>query len=419
MFSKIKNRLNMPGQYLLSFVQWTLLGTLVGLIGGAIGSAFSHAISFACTLRAQEGWLLYFLPLGGIIIAGIYALCRVKGSNTNTVFETVRDEKEVPILLAPAVFVATVITQLFGGSAGREGAALQIGGSIATLLGKIIKIDEKKRHILIMCGMSALFSAMFGTPIGACIFAVEVSSVGRLYTAAMYPCIVSSVSAKMVATYLSVKPEQYHVGEIPPLGINTLLSTFAIGLAAAVVSIVFCIVMHKTHEISKKLIKNRYLRPIVGGALVIGLTLLVGNTDYNGSGAHVIEGIFEGEAVAPEAFALKILFTAITMSTGYKGGEIVPTMFIGATLGGTVASLVGLSTPLGAAIGIAAVFCGVTNCPIAAIVLSVEMFGAQGAIYYMLAALISYHLSGRFSLYSGQRIKYSKLDDSKISQITA
>ncbi len=404
----------MPAKYILVFLFWSALGILMGAIGGAIGALFSHTLEFVTSFRGEHGWIVYLLPVGGLAIAALYALCKLSGANTNTVFETVRDEKQVPFLLAPAVFVGTVITHFLGGSAGREGAALQIGGSVASLLGRIIRIDERRRHILTMCGMSALFSALFGTPVGACIFAVEVASAGRLYTAAMYPCCVSSVVAHLVASHLGVPPEGYNVGAVPALGVKTLVGATLIGIAAAVVSIVFCTVMHKTHHFFRQYVKNKYLRAALGGALVVALTLIVGTNDYNGSGVHIIAGIFEGESVVPWAFALKIVFTAITMSSGYKGGEIVPTMFIGATLGGTLASLVGLSTPLGAAIGIAALFCGVTNCPITAIVLSVEMFGAEGAVYYLTASLISYLLSGQYSLYSGQRIVYSKLDDTKI-----
>ncbi len=418
MKEKIKDLFDKPTKYVLVFLLWSALGTLMGVIGGAVGALFSHTLEFVTELRGEHSWFIYLLPVGGLLIAGLYALCKLSGANTNTVFETVRDEKQVPYLLAPAVFVGTAITHLLGGSAGREGAALQIGGSVASLLGRIIRIDERRRHILTMCGMSALFSALFGTPVGACIFAVEVASAGRLYTAAMFPCCASSVVAYTLATMLGVKPEHYGVGDIPALGASTLGSAALIGIAGAVVSIIFCIAMHKTHHYAKKFIPNKYLRVAVGGAIIVLLTLLIGTNDYNGSGVHIIAGIFEGESVRYEAFALKILFTAITMGVGYKGGEIVPTMFIGATLGATIASLIGLSVPLGAAMGIAALFCGVTNCPITAVVLSLEMFGAEGAIYYLTAALISYLLSGQYSLYSGQRIVYSKLDDTKIPKNT-
>lgn len=414
MKEKIKAFLDMPLKYIFVFVFWSVLGSFMGLVGGAVGALFAHGLEFVTHIREGNSWLLYLLPIGGLLIAVIYGVSKLSGSNTNTVFETVRDEKQVPFLLAPAVFAGTLITHLFGGSAGREGAALQIGGSIASLIGKIIKINERRRHILVMCGMSALFSAVFGTPVGACIFAIEVASAGRLYTAAMYPCCVSSVIAHLVAIWLNVAPERFEVGAIPELAVSTVGYSALIGIAAAAVSIVFCLAMHKTHHLFKKLLPNKYIRTVVGGGIVILLTLIVGTQYYNGSGAHIIAGIFEGESVPYVAFLLKIIFTAVTMGSGYKGGEIVPTMFIGATLGATVATFVGFSAPFGAAMGIAALFCGVTNCPIAAIVLSVEMFGAEGAVYYLVAALISYLLSGQYSLYSGQKIVYSKLDDTKI-----
>lgn len=413
-FEDIESKAKNAVYYVELFVFWLIFGSLMGALGGAIGALFSKTLAVVTDLRMSHGFMLYLLPVAGVIIKAIYSLCHTVGSNTNTVFETVRDEKEVSLLLAPAVFAGTVLTQLCGGSAGREGAALQIGGSLAALMGRTIRITDKQRHILTMCGMSALFSAMFGTPVGACIFAVEVASVGRLYTAAMFPCMVSSTAAYAVATLLGVTPEHYEVGTIPSLTFESAGHTALVALAVAVVAIVFCTVMHKTHHAFKTLIKNRYLRVIIGGSLVVGLTLLLGTTDYNGSGTHIIEGIFEGHAIRPEAFLLKIIFTAITMGCGYKGGEIVPTLFIGATLGGTVASFIGMSIPFGAALGMAAMFGGVTNCPITAIVIAVELFGSEGIIFYMMAVLAVYLLSGSFSLYSGQRFLFSRLNDEPI-----
>lgn len=397
--------------YAKFFIFWLAAGGLTGVIGGAIGAIFSKTLSAASGFRSEHTFMLFMLPAAGIVIKLIYRLCGTVGSNTNTVFETVRDEKEVSVLLAPAVFGATVLTQLCGGSAGREGAALQIGGSLAALIGRAVRITEKQRHILMMCGMSALFSAMFGTPVGACIFAVEVVSVGRLYTAAMYPCMVSSIAAYGTALLLGVVPEHYEVGTLPEPGLNAMWQTAQIAILAAAVSILFCSVMHGAHRIFRQVIKNRYIRVAVGGLLIIGMTLIVGSGDYNGSGTDVIERIFEGGSVRPEAFMMKILFTAVTMGSGYKGGEIVPTLFIGASLGCTTASLIGINTAFGAALGMAAMFGGVTNCPITAILIAVELFGGGGVIYYMVAVLITYLLSGSFSLYSGQRIMFSKLDD--------
>lgn len=401
--------------YIEAFLRWGFLGLVVGGVGGVIGAAFSKAVAYATALRGEHGWLLYLLPAGGLAIVGLYKLCRVSGVGTNEVFEGVRAEKGVSVLLAPAIFLGTVITHLLGGSAGREGAALQLGGSVATLFGKVFRLNENDRHILTMCGMSAVFAAVFGTPMAACVFAVEVVSVGRFCTAALFPCIVSSASAYGTALLLGVQPERFLVETVPGFTPDTVWRVFAVAVICAVVSMLFCWAMHTGARLFKRFFKNVFLRVAVGGVIVILLSLLVGTTDYNGGGMNVIERVFVEGEVRPEAFLLKILFTAITIGAGYKGGEIVPTLFIGATLGGTAALLIGLSPAFGAAVGMAALFCGVTNCPLATVLLSIELFGGDGALFYMLAAFTSFLFSGYFSLYSGQHIVFSKLGEEEIN----
>ncbi len=395
--------------YVAAFLRWLLLGGVVGVAGGAVGAAFSKAVTFVNDLRGANGWLLYLLPLGGLLIVGLYKLCRVSDVGTNEVFESVRDRKAVSFLLAPAVFLGTVVTHLCGGSAGREGAALQIGGSVATLFGRLFRLNEQDRHILTLCGMSAVFSAVFGTPMAACVFAVEVVSVGRFCSAALFPCMVASSSAFGIALLCGVSPERLPVETVPAFSADLLWKMLAVAVAGALVSILFCWAMHTGAHLFKRFFPNAWLRVVVGGAVVIALSLLLGTTNYNGSGMAVIERVFEHGAARPEAFLLKIVFTAITIGAGFKGGEIVPTMFIGATLGGALALLIGLDPAFGAALGIAALFCGVTNCPLATVLLSIELFGGEGALFYMIVAFVSFLLSGRFSLYSSQHLLFSKL----------
>ncbi|MGN0479393.1 MAG: chloride channel protein [Hominenteromicrobium sp.] len=401
--------------YIAAFLRWSVLGLIVGGCGGLVGAAFSKAVAYATTLRGENGWLLWLLPAGGLVIVGLYKLCHVSGVGTNEVFEGVRAEKGVSVWLAPAIFLGTVITHLFGGSAGREGAALQLGGSVATLFGRVFRLNERDRHILTMCGMSAVFAAVFGTPMAACVFAVEVVSVGRFCTAALFPCIVSSASAYGVAQLLGVAPERFLVENAPGLELGALWRVIVVAIVCAVVSMLFCWAMHMGAKLFKRFFKNEFLRVAVGGAVIIVLSLLVGTTDYNGGGMDVIERVFEEGTVRPEAFLLKILFTAITIGAGFKGGEIVPTLFIGATLGGAVSLLIGLNPAFGAAVGMAALFCGVTNCPMTTVLLSIELFGAGGALFYMLAAFISFLFSGYFSLYSGQHIVFSKLHEEEVN----
>ena len=394
--------------YLLLFLRWLILGIILGLVGGLIGVLFSKAIGMVTQLRGEHNWLVFLLPLGGLATVAVYKLCRIDGVGTNHVFESVRGEKSVSFLLAPAVFACSCITHLCGGSAGREGAALQLGGSVASLLAKVFRLDEKTRHVITMCGMGAFFSAIFGTPLGAFVFAIEVVSVGHFCSTAIFPGLISSVIAFLVAHSLGAEAERFPLTAVPQLSLKTIALVLLLAVICALVSALFCYCLHYTSERFDKWFKNDFLKAAIGGALIVVLTMIVGSTDYNGGGVDVILRIFETGDVRYEAFALKIIFTAITVAAGFKGGEIIPTLFIGATLGGALGALIGLSPAFGAAIGIAALFCGVTNCPIATIILCIEMFGAEGSIYFALAAITSFLLSGYVSLYSSQKVVFSK-----------
>ena len=397
--------------YVSAFVKWTFFSLIVGVLGGAVGAVFSHLISYVTDVRMNNEWLIYLLPLGGVVIALIYRLLKVEHQGTNQVFEAVRSEKQVPFSLAPAITLGAGITHLLGGSAGKEGAALQLGGSIATVVGKVFRADNKDRHILTVSGMAAVFAAVFGTPMGAAVFAVEVVSVGYMSLSALYPSFASALVSYLVAVKLGVHPERFQVGAIPEISAGSIVKVTALAVVVAVVSIVFCLAMKHSHKAFEKYIRNPYIRAVVGGVAIIVMTLLIGTKDYNGSGLHIIEGIFHGEEVSKWAFLLKIIFTAVTIGSGFKGGEIVPTLFIGATLGFTMADAVGLPVALCAAVGMVALFASVTNCPIATVFLAVELFGAEGLLYYALAIFIAFVLSGYFSLYTGQKIVFSKIKE--------
>ena len=395
-------------QYILSFFKWTLIALITGGIGGGIGTAFRYAISCVTDVRMQNPWLCYLLPAGGVIIAFLYRVTKLSGhADTNLIINSVRSEEKVPILLAPVIFLSTVVTHLFGGSAGREGAALQLGGCIGSFIGRVVRLNEKDMPIALMCGMSGLFSALFGTPLTATVFAMEVISVGVIYYSAFLPCIVAALTAFGVTTLLGLSPAKYPLETVPALNIMNILTVGVIGVAAAVMSILFCISLEQTHKFAAGFFHNEYLRTAVGGTAIALLTLLLG-TRYNGIGGEVIAtAITKGEAL-PYDFILKMVFTVITIGFGYKGGEIIPTFFIGATLGATLSPLLGLPASFGAAVGLVALFCAVVNCPIASIILSIELFGSQGIIFFAVSLCVSYMLSGYYSLYSGQKIMYSK-----------
>lgn len=405
-----KKILNSIKLYGLSFLRWLVLGLAVGALCGVVGAAFARAIVYVTDLRGKLPWLLFLLPVGGLISVGLYRLCRVRGVGTNQVFESASSEKKVPLLLAPAIFIGSVISHLCGASAGREGAALQLGGSISAMLSKLLRLDEKTRHILTLSGMGAFFSAIFGTPLGACVFALEVVSVGKICSAAIFPALISSATAYGIAALLGVAPERFHITAMPGFSLSVLGRVLIIAVAGALVSMLFCKALHVGEKWFSRWFKYDWLKVLAGGALLVLLTLAVGTTDYNGGGINIIEQVFEGQ-VRYEAFLLKMLFTVITVAAGYKGGEIVPTFFIGATMGGSLALLLGLDPGFGAAVGMAALFCGVTNCPLATILVCMELFGAEGALFFALSAVVSFLLSGSASLYSSQSFLFSKLNE--------
>ncbi len=390
-------------------VKWIVFAIISGVLVGLVGVAFYYGMDFVTTCRGEHPYLLFLLPLGGLAIVGLYHLLHdEKDTGTNLVLSAIHSGDNIPLRMAPLIFISTLLTHLFGGSAGREGAALQLGGSIGNALGKVFRFDEKDQHIMIMAGMSAAFSALFGTPLAAAVFSMEVVSVGIMHYAALVPCVIASLVAHAIAVSCGATAESFLIGELPAFGLKTAVLVGILAILCAFVSILFCILLHETGHLYQKFLKNAYLRAFVGGCIVIALTLLVGDQTYNGTGMSLIFSCFETGAVFPLAFLLKMIFTAVTLGAGYKGGEIVPTFCIGAAFGCLFGSIVGLSPALCAAIGMGAVFCGVTNSPITALLICFELFGFEGMPYYLLAIALSYMMSGYYGLYSSQKIIYSK-----------
>ncbi len=396
--------------YIRIFAKWVIIAGITGIIGGLIGTAFSYCISFANQISSNNWWVILLMPLGGLLIVSMYKLCKIENDpGTNLVIDSIRTKNYTPWIISPLIFVSTVITHLVGGSAGREGAALQLGGSIGSVVGRSLRLDEKDMHIAIMCGMSGVFSSLFCTPITAAFFALEVISVGVAYYSALVPCLVSSIVSYFIATHLGVEPLRFNIeGFIPELSFLAIAQVAGLAAACAVISIVFCVAMKKAHKYAKKLVANEYFRVIAGSAVIILLTFAVGCRDYNGAGSQIIIDAIGGIA-KPEAFLFKIIFTAVTIGCGFKGGEIVPTIFIGSTFGCIFGPILGLDPSFAAAIGLICLFCGVINCPLASILLSIEIFGANGLIFFAVGAAVSYMLSGYYGLYSSQKILYSKL----------
>lgn len=396
------------GLYAGVLAKWMLLSVVVGGLCGAVGAVFHLSVHYAALTREAYPWLLWCLPLAGLVIVGSYKLMGTEGMGTNDIIDAVHDDKRLSILLLPSIFLGTLLTHLCGGSAGREGAALQIGGTIGQRVGRFLRLDDQDLRVATLSGMAACFSALFGTPLTAVIFAVMGISIGTLYHTALLPCLMSALAAFGVSLALGVEPTRFAVAA-PDIAAGTFLRVLPLSVLFALVSILFCAFIHGTEHWMQRRIPNPWVRVVLGGAAIIALTYLSGTRDYNGAGMEVIAAAVEQGTARPAAFLLKLLFTAVTLAAGFKGGEVVPSFFVGAAFGCVAAPLVGLPAGFGAALGLVSVFCGVTNCPVASVFLSVELFGSEGLWYFALACGISYMLSGYSGLYSSQTILYSKL----------
>ncbi|MDD6798321.1 MAG: chloride channel protein [Clostridia bacterium] len=397
-------------------VKWLFCSVIMGLLVGIVGALFYWAIYAVTNYRQEHPYVLFLLPVGGLMIIALYHLLHsLKNSGTNLVLKAIQSNEEVPIKVSLLIIVSTLITHLCGGSAGREGAALQIGGSFGNHIAKKLNFDSRDTKILIMCGMSACFSALFGTPMAAAIFSMEVVSVGLMHYAALVPCVLASLIAYGVAGFFDIPPTAFSIGTVPGLGLVTGLKSIILAACLAAASILFCISLHKNEELFGKYFKNPYIKIFVSGLLLVAINFLLGTTDYMGAGSNVIARSFT-QSEAWYVFLLKLLLTSITLSGGFKGGEIVPSLFIGATLGSFLSSILGLPTALCAACGMIGVFCGVTNCPITSLLMAIEMFGTDAIHYCIMVIAISYLLSGYYSLYSSQKIVYSKYEPRYINR---
>lgn len=394
---------------MITFIKWIVCAVFIGLTVGAAGTVFHFGLETVSGYLERFPWFIFLLPFAGICIVGLYKIFNMEeDKGTNSIFISIRSNERIRFMMGPLVFLGTVATHMLGGSAGREGAALQIGGSLAYNIGVLFKMDDKDKKLITMCGMSAAFAALFGTPITAAIFSIEVISVGVMYYSALVPCIVSAVVGAGFAKACGAVPTTYKLLETPSMDFPSFFKIAVLSVLTALLGVFFCFVLENSKKFFSKYIRNGFIRAAVCGSIVVILTLVVGNHDYNGAGMNVISRAIAGD-VNPESFILKIIFTAVTLSGGYRGGEIVPVFFTGATFGNTVSRLIGLNSSFGAGIGLVSLFCAATNCPITSIILSIELFGAEGLVFFAISVAISYMLSGYSGLYSEQKIMYSKL----------
>ena len=401
-----RERVKPVERYTVAFLKWGLLGILMGAVGGPVGAAFHHVLHFVTHFRGEHVWIVWLLPVGGLLSVGVYYIFgMMKNRGTNQLIDAVLHEDSVSPKVAPVIFIVTAITHFFGGSAGREGAALQLGGSMGSTIGKALKLDRDERTALTMCGMSAVFAGLFGTPLTACVFVLEFASVGRIFTPAMVPCFLSAFTAWEAAQKLGVHAETYLLTTALPINLNTAWQLTVLSVLVAILGIIMCRTFHGAEHLAAKRIENPWLRIAIGGAVVAGMTALVGDHRFNGAGMDMALKAVSGEADW-YSFALKMLFTTVTLAAGFKGGEIVPTFCIGATFGCVVGGLLGMDPGVAAALGMVGLFCSGTNATLASIILSIELFGTANLYLFAGMCVICCLLSGQISLYGSQITKY-------------
>ncbi|MBR2421793.1 MAG: chloride channel protein [Oscillospiraceae bacterium] len=397
-----------PEDYIKTFLKWGLLGVLMGVLGGLLGAGFHHALHFVTHVRSEHTWLIFLLPLGGLATVALYRLFGMQGNRgTNEIIDATLDGHPVSPMVAPAIFLATSITHLLGGSAGREGAALQLGGSTASMLAKLFRLNREERKVMVMAGMSAVFAGLFGTPLTATLFCMEFESVGTVFSPALLPCFLAAFLASRVSALLGVHAETYILTRSFALTLGNCWQYLILAVLVSLLGIAMCALFHKAEHFAAHHLPNPFIRIALGGAVVTVLTLLVGDHRFNGAGMDMALKAVGGEADW-YSFLLKMLFTAVTLSAGFKGGEIVPTFCIGATFGCVLGSLLGLDAGMAAALGLIGLFCCATNSPLASIVLSIEMFGSTNLYLFAFVCVVCFVLSGNSGLYAGQIIQFSK-----------
>ncbi|TYQ13917.1 UNVERIFIED_ORG: H+/Cl- antiporter ClcA [Zoogloea ramigera] len=392
-------------------IKWAALSCLIGVLAGAASAAFLLALDAVTHWRGQYRWLIWLLPVAGLLVAWMYRRYDA-GSDAGInllINETRTPANTIPLRMAPLVLFGTLTSHLFGASVGREGTAVQMGGALSDQLSKLFKVSNHTRTLIITAGMAAGFASVFGTPIAGAIWGIEVVALTGMAASALLPCLLSAVIAHFVTLGLGAHHMHYAAGAMPALGAMPLLLVVVAGVAFGLAARAFCMAIHGFSALYKRWVANSLLRPVIGGMVIVLFAVTVNSADrYLGLGLPVLQAAFSGQ-VAPQDFLVKLVMTAWSIASGFKGGEVTPLFFVGATLGHVLAPLLQLPPPFLAAVGLAAVFAGASNTPLASTILAIELFGFDIAAYAACGCAISYLVSGRRGIYAAQRLLYPKL----------
>lgn len=408
-YSLIRQFLLRKQPALLSIVEWLLLSTIIALCVGSACALFLISLEKATEYRNAHEWIIYLLPLAGILLGYVfYKWGKDIGPGNNLVISNIHKPKKIiPFRLAPFILGGTVFTHLFGGSAGREGTAIQMAAAISDQLTRIFKLSKYNRQVVLISGMSAGFGAVFGTPLAGAIFGLEVYHMGKIKYNAIFPAFASSFMADYVTRMYGVSHSHYLLGLVPDINFQGLLITIMAGVCFGLASLAFIKFTNSYVKLSKTYIKKEYMRPFFGGLIILALAALLGTTKYLGLGLPTIAESFVIQQ-APYVFFFKLLLTAITLGAGFKGGEVTPLFFIGAALGSALSLFLPLPVGLLAGMGFVAVFAGASNTPLASSIMAIELFGIACSPYVAIACIVAYLISGHHGIYSAQVIGNAK-----------
>ena len=410
----LRKSLNEQFHLFVELIRWIPVASLVGIMAGTASAILLASLTFATDFRERHIWVILFLAPAGWAVGLMYKFFgkSVEGGN-NLILEQVHDPQEtIPIRMTPLILIGTFMSHFFGGSAGREGTAIQTGASLADQLARPFRMSPEDRRILLMAGISAGFASVFGTPLAGAIFGIEVLAIGKLSYDAIAPCFLAAFIGDLVthrwADYVpGVHHTIYRVAEVPSLSVPTIFYAGVAGIAFGFTGMAFAKVTHTVSHVARHFIARSELRPVVGGALVTIAVFTLGTTKYIGLGIPTIVAAFHTKLPAYD-FAAKFLFTSVTLGTGFKGGEVTPLFFIGSTLGNALSRIISLPSSLLAGMGFVAVFAGAANTPIASTLMAIELFGAEAGAYAGIACVVSYLFSGHAGIYNAQRVGKSK-----------